>query len=235
MLLSSLLTIPIIGLILISSIDSNKKSYYAKIIALITSVINLIISLVIFMLFDNSANQFQYIQEHYDVQLFDIYLGIDSISIYFILLTTIIMPIALSSNWYSIKENVKSYIIIMLLLETLLLAVFMALDIMLFYIFFESILPPAMWCWVSLMWDKRPKNGNFLKFLIPNYVWRYVTGWSNYSGMVTSQKMNENEMENRVSKSIVDEKTIVKEQRVDGSCINLLMLRCTLKGLERDS
>src|SRR5689334_14589211 len=119
MLLSSLLTIPIIGLILISSIDSNKKSYYAKIIALITSVINLIISLVIFMLFDNSANQFQYIQEHYNVQLFDIYLGIDSISIYFILLTTIIMPIALSSNWYSIKENVKSYIIIMLLLETL--------------------------------------------------------------------------------------------------------------------
>src|SRR5689334_11262491 len=52
--------------------------------------------------------------------------------------------------------------------------------------------------------------------------------------MVTSQKMNENEMENCVSKSIVDEKTIVKEQRVDGSCINLLMLRCTLKGLERD-
>ena len=52
------------------------------------------------------------------------------------------MPIALLSNWDSIKENVKSYLIIMLLLETLLLAVFMALDIMLFYIFFESILPP---------------------------------------------------------------------------------------------
>lgn len=52
------------------------------------------------------------------------------------------MPIAFLSNWDSIKENVKSYLIIMLLLEKLLLAVFLALDIMVFYIFFESILPP---------------------------------------------------------------------------------------------
>ena len=144
MLLSSLLTVPVIGTILVSSVDSYKKSsvVYTKSIALIASVINLIISLVIFLLFNNSTNQFQFVQEHYNVQLFDIYLGVDGISIYFILLTTIIMPIALLSNWDSIKENVKSYLIIMLLLETLLLAVFMALDVMLFYIFFESILPP---------------------------------------------------------------------------------------------
>ena len=144
MLLSSLLTVPVIGTIIVSSIDSYKKGseVYTKTVALVTSVINLIISLVMFILFNNSTNQFQYVQEHYNVQLFDIYLGVDGISIYFILLTTIIMPIALLSNWDSIKENAKSFLIIMLLLETLLLAVFMALDIMLFYIFFESILPP---------------------------------------------------------------------------------------------
>lgn len=144
MLLSSLLTIPVLGTIIVASLDLYKKNtvLYAKSIALITSVINLIISLVIFIFFNNSTNQFQYVQEHYNVQLFDIYLGVDGISIYFVLLTTIIMPIALLSNWDSIKENVKSYLIIMLLLETLLLAVFMALDIMMFYIFFESILPP---------------------------------------------------------------------------------------------
>lgn len=144
MLLSSLLTVPIIGTVVISSIDSLKKSskVYIKTIALVISVINLAISLVVFILFNNSINQFQYIQEHYNIQLFDIYLGIDGISIYFILLTTIIMPIALLSNWDSIKENEKSYLIIMLLLETLLLAVFMSLDIIFFYIFFESILPP---------------------------------------------------------------------------------------------
>nr|YP_009440478.1 NADH dehydrogenase subunit 4 [Trichoderma hamatum]ATG87309.1 NADH dehydrogenase subunit 4 [Trichoderma hamatum] len=144
MLLSSLLTVPVIGTIIVSSIDSYKKSsvVYTKTIALATSVINLIISLVIFTLFNSSTNQFQFVQEHYSLQSFDIYLGVDGISIYFVLLTTMIMPIALLSNWDSIKENVKSYLIIMLLLETLLLAVFLALDIMIFYIFFESILPP---------------------------------------------------------------------------------------------
>lgn len=144
MLLSSLLTVPVIGTIIVSSIDSYKKSsvVYTKTIALVTSVINLIISLIIFTLFNSSTNQFQFVQEHYSLQSFDIYLGVDGISIYFVLLTTMIMPIALLSNWDSIKENVKSYLIIMLLLETLLLAVFLALDIMIFYIFFESILPP---------------------------------------------------------------------------------------------
>lgn len=144
MLLSSLLTVPVIGTIIVSSIDSYKKSsvVYTKTIALVTSVINLIISLIIFTLFNSSTNQFQFVQEHYNIQSFDIYLGVDGISIYFVLLTTMIMPIALLSNWDSIKENVKSYLIIMLLLETMLLAVFLALDIMIFYIFFESILPP---------------------------------------------------------------------------------------------
>jgi NADH-ubiquinone oxidoreductase chain 4 len=100
MLLSSLLTIPVLGTIVVASLDLYKKNtvLYAKSIALGTSVINLIISLVIFILFNNSTNQFQYVQEHYNVQLFDIYLGVDGISIYFVLLTTIIMPIALLSN-----------------------------------------------------------------------------------------------------------------------------------------
>jgi NADH-ubiquinone oxidoreductase chain 4 len=84
----------------VASIGSYKKNSesYAKIIALTSSILSLIISLVVFVLFNNSTNQFQYVQEHYNVQLFDIYLGVDGISIYFVLLTTIIMPIALLSN-----------------------------------------------------------------------------------------------------------------------------------------
>jgi len=166
MLLSSLLTVPVIGTILVASLDSYKQSsaVYIKTIALVTSVINLIISLVIFILFNNSTNQFQFVQEHYNVQSFDIYLGIDGISIYFILLTTIIMPIALVSNWDSIKENVKSYLVIMLLLETLLLAVFMALDIMLFYIFFESILPP-LFILIGIFGSDNKVNASYYLFL----------------------------------------------------------------------
>ena len=100
MLLSSLILIPVIGTILVSSINSfiQNSTKYIKIVALSTSILNLLISLVIFILFNNSSNQFQYVQGHYNVQYFDIYLGIDNISIYFILLTTIIMPIALVSN-----------------------------------------------------------------------------------------------------------------------------------------
>ena len=166
MLLSSLISIPVIGSIVVASMDSYKKKneLYAKTIALTTSVVNLILSLVLFILFNNSTNQFQYVQEHYNVQLFDIYLGIDGISIYFVLLTTIIMPIALLSNWDSIKENVKSYLIIMLLLETLLLAVFMSLDIMLFYIFFESILPP-LFILIGLFGSDNKVSASYYLFL----------------------------------------------------------------------
>jgi NADH:ubiquinone oxidoreductase subunit 4 (subunit M) len=95
MLLSTLVIIPVIGMVIISSINSRKIE---KMIALATSILNLIISLVIFILFNNSTNQFQYVQEHYNTQLFDIYLGVDGVSIFFVLLTTIIMPIALLAN-----------------------------------------------------------------------------------------------------------------------------------------
>jgi len=142
MLLSLLVCLPLLGIVAVSSLDYYRSKISPKLVSLSVSVVNLILSLWIFILFHNSSNQFQYVQEHYNLQVFDIYLSIDGISIYFVILTTIIMPIALVSNWYSIKENVKSYLIIMLLLELLLLVVFMASDIMLFYIFFESILPP---------------------------------------------------------------------------------------------
>ncbi|MCN0155274.1 hypothetical protein NDQ86_25110, partial [Salinispora arenicola] len=69
-----------------------------KSIALVTTIINLIISLVMFILFDFSSKQYQFIEEHYEINYFDIYLGVDGLSIYFILLTTIIMPIAILSN-----------------------------------------------------------------------------------------------------------------------------------------
>jgi NADH-ubiquinone oxidoreductase chain 4 len=103
-LLSYLISLPILGTVVVLSLGSykNKSLNLArlgyKITALFISVINLIISLFIFILFHNSTNYFQYVQEHYNTQYFDIYLGIDNISIYFVLLTTIIMPIALLSN-----------------------------------------------------------------------------------------------------------------------------------------
>lgn len=164
MLATLIISLPTIGAILVSSINSYRGEFFAKFTTLTISIINLIISLFIFILFHNSTNQFQYVQEHYNIQHFDIYLSIDGISIYFILLTTIIMPIALLSNWNSIKENVKSYLIIMLLLETLLLIVFMASDILLFYIFFESILPP-LFLLIGIFGSDNKVNASYYLFL----------------------------------------------------------------------
>jgi NADH:ubiquinone oxidoreductase subunit 4 (subunit M) len=103
MLLFLLLLIPIIGIFVISMSTfyddlDKKKIRQFKIIALTTSIINLFVSLIIFILFDFSSNQFQFVQEYHQISSFDIYLGIDGLSIYFILLTTIIIPISLLSN-----------------------------------------------------------------------------------------------------------------------------------------
>ena len=165
--LALLLLLPILSIFAISTSvykDQIKNINKIKYVALLTSIINLIISLIIFIIFDFSNNQFQFVQEHYEVNSFDFYLGIDGLSIYFVLLTTIIIPISLLSNWTSITENVKSYIIIILLLETLLLAVFLVLDILLFYIFFESILPP-LFILIGLFGSSNRVRASFYLFL----------------------------------------------------------------------
>lgn len=84
-------------------------------------------------------------------------------------------------------------------------------------------------------------SGDLLKLLVPNYVWKYISGWSNYSDKVTSQKMIERKMEYRGSKSRLElykrKSSIVKEQRVDGSRhnhTNRKCLRYTLMGFERN-
>ena len=98
--LNVLLLIPIIGICVISSIhyENVYNLTYCKIIALITSILNLFISFIIFILLNFSDNHFQFVQEYHNINNFDFYLGVDGISIYFILLTTIIMPISLLSN-----------------------------------------------------------------------------------------------------------------------------------------
>ena len=146
MLLSSLLLIPLLGIFIISSFDayepySQAKSTYYKKVALIISIVNFIISLAIFTLFDFSVHQFQFVG-NVTILPYGIYLGVDAVSIYFVILTTLIFPIVIISSWNSITVNIKSYLVIILLLECLLLGAFLVIDVLLFYIFFEAILPP---------------------------------------------------------------------------------------------
>ena len=163
-----LLIIPVIGIFILSTSISynilNININHIKVIALTTSILNLFVSLIIYIFFDFSSNQFQFVQEHHQLNSFDFYLGIDGLSIYFVLLTTIIIPISLLSNWTSIRENIRSFVIIILLLETLLLAVFLVLDILLFYIFFESILPP-LFILIGLFGSSNRVRASFYLFL----------------------------------------------------------------------
>jgi NADH-ubiquinone oxidoreductase chain 4 len=104
MFLLLLVLIPLIGIFILSAALTynitarNTTTKLLKITALAITIIDLIISLIIYILFDCSNKQFQFVQEHYQISYFDFYLGIDGLSIYFVLLTTIIIPISIISN-----------------------------------------------------------------------------------------------------------------------------------------
>jgi hypothetical protein len=103
-----------------------------------------------------------------------------------------------------------------------------------FLLFF---LGPAKWFRKSLMWEKLSNSGDLLKLLVPNHSRKTVSGWTNYSGKVTSHKMIEKEMEYSGSKSITCFKSvIVKEQRLDDSWHGEYTprLRYSLMGFERN-
>jgi|UniRef100_UPI0031F3B33B NADH-ubiquinone oxidoreductase chain 4 len=141
--LSLLLLIPIIGSLLLLTIPENsiENKIRMKRITLITMLINFIISIYIWLEFDSSTSQYQFVYEFIDLSYCHLNIGIDGISLFFVLLTTFISPIAILSNYNNINNNLKYFLISFLLLETLQIGVFIVLDLILFYIFFESVLP----------------------------------------------------------------------------------------------
>ena len=138
--LQLLLIIPIIGSLLTMLVPETTLENIKKIknIAITTAMINFLISIILLVLFDSSTNEYQFVSEFAQLSFCHLYIGVDGISIYFVLLTTFITPIALLSNYNNIdsKKSIKIFVISFLLLETLQLAVFVVLDLFLFYIFF---------------------------------------------------------------------------------------------------
>ena len=141
--LISLLIVPLIGSLLLLLIPENnpKNEEKMKVIALSTSLINLFISILLWIQFDSSISDYQFILEFNELSFCHFNIGVYGISLYYVLLTTFITPIALLSNYKNIYKNLKYFLISFLLLETLQIALFVVLDLFLFYIFFESVLP----------------------------------------------------------------------------------------------
>lgn len=143
-----LLLIPILGSLIILPMSNTIESQnQMKKIALTTSLINFFISLFIWYQFDSSQTQYQFVSEFNPAlplgggNFCNLNFGIDGISLYFVLLTTFVTPVALLSNYTNITKNLKFFLISFLLLETLQICAFVSLDLLLFYIFFESVLP----------------------------------------------------------------------------------------------
>ena len=141
--LSLLLIIPILGSLFLLFIneDSIEDQQRLKQIALFTALINFLISINLWLQFDSSYDGYQFVSEFNQLSFYHFNIGVDGISIYFVLLTTFITPIALLSNYQNVTSNLKYFLISFLLLETLQIFSFVALDLLLFYIFFESVLP----------------------------------------------------------------------------------------------
>ena len=143
--LSSLILLPSIGaLFLLFANESTTRSLQTiKYVALFVAFVNFFISIYLWNLFDKSTFEFQFIEEKQWLKGFINYkVGIDGISILFIILTTFITPLCIISVNNSIKSRIKDFLIAILIMESLMIGVFCSLDLVVFYLFFEGGLIP---------------------------------------------------------------------------------------------
>lgn len=159
-LLTILTFLPLVGAALIAlfikmpkvnSIDSKRLEDWqddchknSKAIAFWVSMVNFLVALIVFYYFDDTATTYQFTERFEIIKNSGIFyfMGIDGISLYLVLLTAFLIPVCILSSWKSITKRVKEYMILFLILESLVIGVFVSLDFLLFYFFFEASLIP---------------------------------------------------------------------------------------------
>ncbi|MBN9271603.1 MAG: NADH-quinone oxidoreductase subunit M, partial [Mesorhizobium sp.] len=165
--LSLVTFLPLVGVLLILPIsdDGENARRNIRIIALATTVATFVVSLFIWTGFDNSQAGFQFVEKYAWLDSgISYHMGVDGISMLFVILTTFLMPLCILASWESVEKRVKAYMIAFLLLETLMIGVFCALDIVLFYVFFEAGLIP-MFIIIGVWGGKRRVYASFKFFL----------------------------------------------------------------------
>lgn len=142
-LLVSLILLPVLSSIFIMFVPE-KNSVFIRYIGTFTSFLVFFLSLFLWLFFDNNYVRFQFIFNSTWVSSLNLNfsLGIDGISLFFVLLTTLLIPLCLLSSWNNIVKRSKEYMIAFLMIEAFLILVFCVRDLLLFYIFFESTLIP---------------------------------------------------------------------------------------------
>ena len=144
--LSAVIFTPLLGVffILLTRGDQETIARNSRGVALWTSLVTFFVSLGLWFNFDNNTSKFQFEEKFVWLENLDLayHLGIDGISLFFVLLSTLLTILCILASWTTITDRVKEYMIAFLLLETLMVGMFSSLDLVLFYIFFEGVLIP---------------------------------------------------------------------------------------------
>ena len=144
--LSLITFLPVLGALFIFTIRGDEEMVVrnSRQLALWTSLVTFIISVVLILLFDPDTAGFQFVETKQWISGLGIqyYMGVDGISVWFVLLSTFLTPLCVLASWASIRSHVKEYMIAFLVLETMMVGMFCALDFVLFYLFFEGVMIP---------------------------------------------------------------------------------------------
>jgi NADH-quinone oxidoreductase subunit M len=140
-----ILVLPLVGAVFIALVrgDGVAESRNARWAALYTTLITFAVSLVLVWRFDPTSPEFQFVEKHgWLGGTIGYHMGVDGISLPFVILTTALMPLCIIASWGTIERRVREYMIAFLVLETTMIGTFCALDLVLFYLFFEGGLIP---------------------------------------------------------------------------------------------
>ncbi|KAA1177742.1 NADH-quinone oxidoreductase subunit M [Rhizobium tropici] len=143
--LSTVTFLPLVGVLLLLFTQENGANGRRNIlnISLATTIVTFIVSLFVWIWFDNANPGFQLIEKHeWLTGGISYHMGVDGISMLFVILSTFLMPFCVLASWLSVEKRLKDYMIAFLVLETMMVGVFTSLDIVLFYVFFEAGLIP---------------------------------------------------------------------------------------------
>jgi NADH-quinone oxidoreductase subunit M len=136
--------LPLLGALFIMLVKGEERlaKGTARWVALWATLVTFAVSLVMVWRFDPTVAEFQFVEKHAWLGFASYHIGVDGISLPFVILTTALMPICIIASWTAIQRRVKEYMIAFLVLETLMVGTFAALDLVLFYLFFEGGLIP---------------------------------------------------------------------------------------------
>jgi NADH-quinone oxidoreductase subunit M len=142
--ISALILLPTIGsLFLIFSKSNDQSNSTIKYVALFTSIVNFLLSIYLWFLFDETTSAFQFVEDReWLIGIINYKVGVDGISILFVILTTFITPLCIISVNNSVKKRLRDFLIAILIMESFMIGVFCSLDLVIFYLFFEAGLIP---------------------------------------------------------------------------------------------